>query len=312
MKSAHLGQTPLDSRQLNAFVSLARTGSFKETAAELFLTHSAISHTMRSLEEEVGCRLLTRMSKRVVLTDMGEALLHHAEHGLKEFAKARETLDHLKQWGAPRLRVGADASVSRQLLPLVLSQARQAHPRLRFTTRVVRPWEAVASLANEELDLVLGESQKTIPEIAFTTLFEDSLRVVVAASHRWAARGRIAPGELAREPCLLTSKSHPTSRLIERYFAAEQIELNAIAEMDSFDGIKELVKDGTAISVLPLWVVQDDLAAGVLAEFPPGRRALTQAWGLYRWRSRPVAVVENSFRVLCEAAAGNMIKTTTT
>ena len=132
MKSAHPRQIPLDSRQLNAFVSLARTGSYKATAAELYLTHSAVSHAMSALENEVGCRLLTRMCKRVVLTEMGEALLHHAEDGLREFAKARETLDRLRHWGAPRLRVGAEAAVSRQLLPAVFHRARQAHPHLPF------------------------------------------------------------------------------------------------------------------------------------------------------------------------------------
>jgi len=151
--------------------------------------------------------------------------------------------------------------------------------------------------------MVLGEPQKTVPEIAYAPLFESPLRIVAAAAHRWAERGRITAGELAKEPCLLTSKAHPTRQMIDRYFAAEQIEMNAVAEMDSFDAVKELVKAGTAISVLPLWVVQDELAAGVLTAFPPGRRALTQSWGLYRWRSRPITAVENSFRVLCEAAA---------
>src|SRR5580704_3279423 len=144
MKSVHERQMPLDSRQLNAFVSLARTGSFKETAVELYLTQSAISHAMSALEREVGCRLLTRMCKRVVLTEMGEALLHHAEHGLKEFAKARAMLDGFKHWGAPRLRVGAGAAVSRQLLPMVFRRARQENPRLRITAQVVRPWETAA------------------------------------------------------------------------------------------------------------------------------------------------------------------------
>lgn len=310
MKSTHTRQIPLDSRQLNAFVSLSRTGSFKETAAELFLTHSAISHSMSALETEMGCRLLTRMCKKVVLTEMGEALLHHAQNGLQEFAKARETLDHLKHWGASRLRIGAGAALSRQLLSQVLCHARQKHPRLRITARVVRPWEMVASLADGELDLVLGEPQKTIPGIAFSPLFESPLQIVVGTVHRWAVQGRITPGELASEPCLLTHKSHPTRQLIDRYFAGEHIDLNVIAEIDSFDAIKEWVKSGLGITVLPHWAVQEELASQVLIAFPPGRRALRQSWGIYRWASSPVTTVENTFRVLCEAASRKMMTST--
>jgi DNA-binding transcriptional LysR family regulator len=306
MNLIHRRQTPLDSHQLSAFVSLSRTGSYKETAAELYLTHSAISHAMRTLERELGCRLLTRMCKRVVLTEMGEALLHHAEQGLREFDKAREHLTQLKQWGGQRLRVGAGAAVSRELLPLVLHHARTQHPRLHITARVVRPWEMVAGLANGELDIVIGEPQKTKPEISFTPLFESPLRVLTSCRHRWAIQGKITPGELPREPCILTDKAHPTRQMIDRYFAADDLELNAIAEIDSFDAIKELVKTGSAISILPLWVMKNELAAGVLTDFAPGRRALVQTWGLFRWKSNPVTNVENSFRQLCQQAAAKL------
>jgi DNA-binding transcriptional LysR family regulator len=237
---------------------------------------------------------------------MGEALLHHAEQGLQEFAKAREHLAQLKQWGGQRLRVGAGAAVCRELLPFVLQQARSRHPRLHITARVVRPWEMVEGLANGELDLVIGEPQKIKPEILFTPLFESPLRVLTGRDHRWAIQGRIGPGELPKEPCILTDKAHPTRQLIDRYFAMDDIELNAVAEIDSFDAIKELVKTGVAISILPQWVIKDELASGVLTAFAPGRRGLAQTWGIYRWRSHPITSVENSFRVLFEEAAAKL------
>ena len=67
-------EMPLDARQLNAFVTLAETGSFTETARRLSLTQSAVSHSMRALEAETHCRLLTKMGKSFVPTEAGEAL----------------------------------------------------------------------------------------------------------------------------------------------------------------------------------------------------------------------------------------------
>src|SRR5437588_8734505 len=96
---------PLDSRQLRAFASLARTGSFTQTARELRLSQSAISHSMKALEQEVRCRLLDRMGKTVVLTQAGEQLLAHAERILAEMAAARERLGELGKWGHGRLRL---------------------------------------------------------------------------------------------------------------------------------------------------------------------------------------------------------------
>ena len=89
---------PLDSRQLRAFRVLARTGSFTQTARELQLTQSAISHAMKALEDDVGCRLLDRLGKKVALTQAGEQLLHHAEKILAEMDSARGSLGKLGKW----------------------------------------------------------------------------------------------------------------------------------------------------------------------------------------------------------------------
>src|SRR5215469_4900712 len=89
---------PIDSKQLRAFVTLARTGSFTLAAKELNLTQSAISHSIKSLEQDVGCLLLNRMGKKVLLTQAGEQLLHHADKILDEMSVTRESLRQLGQW----------------------------------------------------------------------------------------------------------------------------------------------------------------------------------------------------------------------
>jgi len=303
MNPVHNRQNPLDSRQLQAFASLARTGSFAQTARELFLSHSAVSHAMSTLQAEVGCRLLTRMGKRVSLTEEGEAFLHHVTLGLDAFAKARRSVEELKQWGSQRLRLGAGASICRLLLPPVLADMRRQYPRLIVSAAVVHLWEMAATLERGELDFILGEPPHKLPQIEFTHLFDSPLRIVVSSSHSWAVQGRISFGELSREPCLLTDKSHPTRRLVDRYFTLEKITMNQIAEIESFDAIKALVKQGFGMSILPDWVVKEELAAGVLTAFAPGRRRLTQSWGLLRWQGSPITSVGNSFMQSCIAAA---------
>ncbi|MBU6401649.1 MAG: LysR family transcriptional regulator, partial [Verrucomicrobia bacterium] len=69
---------PLDSRQLRAFATLARTGSFTRAARELYLSQSAVSHYLKALEQDVGCLLFDRVGKKVLLTQAGEQLLLHA------------------------------------------------------------------------------------------------------------------------------------------------------------------------------------------------------------------------------------------
>lgn len=123
----------LDSKQLRTFVSLARTGSFTATAKEVFITQSAVSHSMRTLERELGCRLLNRVGKRTTLTLEGEQLLRYANRIIADMNTARESLDQLAKWGETRLRVGATLPACQYLLPSVLREFKKTHPKRRIT-----------------------------------------------------------------------------------------------------------------------------------------------------------------------------------
>jgi len=77
-------------------------GSFTLAAKELYLSQSAVSHSMKALEQDVGCRLLDRMGKKVMLTQAGEQLLQAAEKILREMSSARASLEQLGKWGRSR------------------------------------------------------------------------------------------------------------------------------------------------------------------------------------------------------------------
>jgi len=84
--------TILDSRKLLAFTTLARVGSFTLAARELSLTQSAISHAIKSLEQDLNCRLFDRLGRSVTLTAPGQHLLEHARKIIAEMQSAREDL----------------------------------------------------------------------------------------------------------------------------------------------------------------------------------------------------------------------------
>src|SRR5947207_1990871 len=125
--------SPIDSRQLRAFVTLARTGSFTLAARELFLSQSAVSHSVRALEGDVGCRLFDRMGKKVLLTQAGEQLLQHAQKILGEMEAARVALKHLGKWGQGRLRIGASTTACQHILPSVLREFKAEFPQVNIS-----------------------------------------------------------------------------------------------------------------------------------------------------------------------------------
>src|SRR3954469_8167592 len=107
---------PMNSRQLLAFVTVARTRSFTLAGKELFLSQSAVSHALSALEEELNCRLINRDGKKLETAPAGEHLLHYGEKILGDMAAARGSLQQRARWGASQLRVAADSFLGPRLL----------------------------------------------------------------------------------------------------------------------------------------------------------------------------------------------------
>ena len=293
---------PLDSRQLRAFRVLARTGSFTQTARELHLTQSGISHSMKALETETGCRLLDRLGKKVVLTQAGEQLLQHAEKILSEMETARESLKQLGKWGRGRLRLGASTTACQHLIPPVLREFKESFPEHTITLEPGDTPQLVNSLLKQRIDLALTLEAEKESQLEFHPLFEDELQFIVSARHPWAQAGRVEREEIPRQSYILYSKHSVTFRLIEDYFRREEMVLNSILEVGSMEATKELVKLGLGISVLAPWVARKEIEEGSLLALPLGRKKLSRRWGILQWRGKRLNLAEETFIGLCDSA----------
>src|SRR5215831_4155590 len=168
-------KAPLDSRQVRAFSVLARTGSFTQTARELHITQSAISHSIKALERDVGCRLLDRLGKKVVLTQAGEQLLQHATKILVEMENARESLGHLGKWGRGRLRIGASTTACQHIIPPVLREFKESFPEHVISIEPNDTRGMVTSLLQRRIDLALSLDPGSELQLQFHPLFTDEL-----------------------------------------------------------------------------------------------------------------------------------------
>jgi len=290
---------PLDSRQLRAFATLARTGSFTLAAKELYLSQSAVSHSMKALEQDVGCRLLDRLGKKVLLTQAGEQLLHHAQKILSEMSQARESLRQLGKWGRARLRVGASTTACQYILPAVLREFKESFPQCLINVEPGDTPEAIALLRENRIDLALALQPKNEEKMEFVPLFTDELVFLMSPVHPWAAAGRVTREEIPRQYYVLYNKNSYTFRMVEEYFHADDMVLNTVMEFGSMEAIKELVKLSVGVSILAPWIAQKELRDKSLVSLPLGRRKLRRAWGILHWRGRRLSLAEETFVGLC-------------
>ena len=294
---------PLDTRQMRAFLMLARKGSFTAAAKELHLTQSAVSHSMKALEEDVGCRLFDRVGKKVLLTQAGEQFLSRAEKIFKEMNGARADLEALSQWGQGRLRIGAGAMACQYILPPVLREFQKKFPECRLNINPGDTAELVNALGANEIDIAMTLEPANEPSLEFRPLFTDELVFLVDPKHPWASMGRVLRADIPRQKYILYFRNSRTFELIEDYFRAENMEIKSVVEMGSMSAIKELVKLGLGITILAPWIAQVELAKKTLLALPTGRRKLKRQWGLLFLKGRPMGWAEETFMKLCESGA---------
>jgi len=120
--------------QLEVFLTVARERRFSRAAEKLFRTQSAVSQTIRKLEDELGEPLFDRSSREGVLTDAGQTLKEYAEKLVNLRADAQEALVELRQLQKGKLAIAANEFTALYLLP-VLTEFRRLHPMIKVTVQ---------------------------------------------------------------------------------------------------------------------------------------------------------------------------------
>ncbi|HWD17876.1 MAG TPA: LysR family transcriptional regulator [Verrucomicrobiae bacterium] len=301
---------PFDSRELRAFVVLVQCGSFTKAARELSLSQSAVSHSIKALEADAGCRLLDRMGKKVCLTLAGEQLLRYSEKILADMDAARSALALLNKWGHARLRLAANATACQHILPAVFRQFKREFPKAIIQLETVDTAGAVDLLREKQVDLAVGLQSSRTADFAFHRLFADELAFVLTPDHPWIATGS-GPVDVGRQNYIFYRRHSHTSQLLQEYFLQARLSLNIVAELGSMEGIREMAKLGLGIAFLPPWMIADELREKTLAQLPLGPRKLRRVWGALSRAEEPLNIAQDTFLKLCrrqcERLAGNSL-----
>ena len=291
---------PFDTRQLEAFDTLCATGSFTEAAKRLLLTQSAISHSMRTLEEEAGCQLIRRQGKKVSLTEAGERLLRFARPFLQEMSAVKEELAGYEKFGAGRIRLGASQQACRFFLPNWVKEFKKGIPQCRFEVYGEDTPKCLQMLGLGALDLAITLEPIKNLEIDFVPCFRDELRLITTADHEWARNNEVDWTKISGENFILDNRASYSFRMINDYFEQNGLKLTSFMEISSSDASKELIKLGLGVGVMANWLVEEEVACGDLVSLPMGFGKLTRTWGISVRKGRKLNKAERIFMKIAE------------
>jgi LysR family transcriptional regulator, low CO2-responsive transcriptional regulator len=295
-----------DLRQLRALVAVAEAGSFTLAARKLFVTQSAVSHSLRTLEDQLGCRLLDRSGKRVAVTLEGDLLLRRCKRVLQELEQATRDLDGLRRWGQTRIRLGAPHSLCHYLVPGVLREFRDCFPRCEPNIEAGDTVVQLERLSQGELDLVVGLKPKSHGQAGYRAMFNDRLAFVISPFHPWAATADDLTETLADQQFIIYAKATETHRLIESWMNKMAGKIKKPLVLGDMQAIKEMAKLGTGVGIVASWVVAKEIAEGSLNALRIPGPEITREWGVFHSTQRQPSLVEEAFIGLCEMAFESM------
>jgi DNA-binding transcriptional LysR family regulator len=283
-------------KPLQAFLTVARLLNFGEAARTLNYSQSTISEQIQGLEEYLGVKLFERLGKKVFLTEQGRKLLPLAERMVND-AEEMKGLFGDSEGVSGSLAIGAAESLCAFWLPPVLKEYRRRYPQVQVVIKVGRCPEFPRWLQQNTIDVAFTLSDESGErQLRQIDLFCGETVFVASPEHALAAHPGLTPEDLGRQILILPEAEAAYRVDLENLLASEQVKVNTIMEFGSLEAIKQCVKNGLGVSLLPKIAVKEELGRGELAALPwRGRPIDIRARLLFhrnKWLSPPLAALQ--------------------
>ncbi|MEV6322143.1 LysR family transcriptional regulator [Nocardia sp. NPDC051787] len=298
----------MELRQLRYFVTVAHEGSFTRAAARLHLAQPGLSAQIRQLERELGQPLLDRGGRTVTLTEVGAAVLEHAETALATAERITRTVDEFTGLLRGQVRVGliSGAAVEEFDVAAVLADFHHDHPQVGISLTEDTSERMLAALGRGELDIALiGLTGAELdPGIGIDVVLETAVVAAVPA----AAPGfdaQIPLTALREHPLICLSLGTGIRGVFQRACAAAGFEPAIAYEAAAPPLLLRLAARGLGVAVVPALTAEESAAFGVrtVRIIEPdlhGRLAL--AWRTDRPGSPAAKVLLGQLRIALRAA----------
>ena len=233
--------------QLEIFSLVAELRGFTLAAHRLGISQSAVSHAMKSLEQELGVELLRRHQSSVELSDIGQQLLLRARAMLGLANTLRQEAADARGMKTGTLRIGSFGPTSSiKLLPKILHRFRQAHPGIEVHVDEGPDRQVTQWLEERRIDVGFV----VLPQERFDTfaLIEDQMVALLALDHPLATRSAVSLKDLCDDPFVLTQAG--SSELVSRLFMAAGLQPNIRYRCSQLLSTLDTVSRGDAITVV--------------------------------------------------------------
>lgn len=252
---------------LNVFLAVANHRSFRAASIELNVTGSAVSHSVRSLEQRLGVRLFNRTTRSVSLTEAGQRLAARLRPAVTSIAEALQEANDFREVPSGTVRINASDAAIRMILRPLLARFLGRYPQIHLD--IVTDGRLSDIVANGfDAGIRLAEA---VPQDMIAVRLTETVQFAAVASPDYVRRrGRPAvPQDLHQHDCIrFRFESGALYRWeFERHGIAETVTVNGPLTLTDQALMVDAAIDGIGIAFVPDFLVRDALAAGSLERF---------------------------------------------
>jgi DNA-binding transcriptional LysR family regulator len=288
--------------QLEVFLAVARERRFSRAAEKLFRTQSAVSQTIRKLEDELGEALFDRSSRNGMLTDAGTVLYEYAEKLINLRGEATESLSELRELQKGKLAIAANEFTTLYLLP-VLAEFRRLHPMIRITVERSFGSRIPDDVLQHNVEFGVLSYQAQEANLHSVSVFLDELVFVVPPTHPLANTLQVSIRQLGAESFVAHIVSSPYRDKVIQLFKRYKTPLHMDLELPTLQAIKQFVALGNGVALLPEISVETEIARGELVRIPVRELQLKRKLRLIYRKGANLSHAGRAFLKVAEAVA---------
>lgn len=286
-------QINLSMRDIDTTLVLGRTLNFRQAAAQLHLSQSALSTQIQRIEEALSVRLFDRTTRTVRLTAAGEVFMQQAATLQVAFRDAIAAVSGVSSAEQGQVSVAALPSLAARLLPRVLMAYRQAHPQVALKVRDTLSGPAFDLVRAGEVDFALTAADPQHADLHYVPLMSDSFLLLIPEPHPLAkTRGPLRWADTATAAHVSMVQPSSVRQYTEWAFLQNRIRFTPAFEAEHLTTIVAMVECGFGVAALP------EIAAGAVSQTAIVQRTLTGPVA-----ERSIGLVTSRNRSLSPAAA---------
>lgn len=242
------------------FYYVANSLSFSEASKQLFISQSAVSQSIKTLEKRLNQNLFIRSTKKVRLTPEGEILLRHIEPAINLIQRGENQILEANSLGGGQLRIGASDTICRYFLVPYLRKFHMEYPNVHIKVTNQTSIGCVDLLENGQVDFIVtnfpNSRLNNSSHIRPIRKFQD---VFVANKAFFDLEGReLTFEELLKYPILMLDRHSTTSEFLHQLFLQHELDLVPEIELSSNDLLLDLANIGLGIAFLPDYLLSKD------------------------------------------------------